>query len=208
MDVGDYVALELQSMFRRRQMDSEQSLVSIRSREVDRARFQFDMISGKLHLTGCSAIPASSASALYAVWDRGDYGAELDCKKCRPGTVEAEKMSQNSSGDILFGVLSVMDQFSSVLKERGQEYRNSPRGRELGKDLDQLLSTLDDAQKDVLQLAITSLDALLTMLGDANANMSLNHEGKNGNGAMNKGAKNGHKQAATNGKKRKGNGGQ
>jgi hypothetical protein len=207
MDVGDYVALELQSMFQRRQLDSEQSLVSIRSREVDKARFQFDMISGKLHRAGCSAVPASSTSALYAVWNRGDCRAELECGKCRPEAAEAEQMSKNSSGDILFGLLSVVDQFSSVLKERGQEYRSSPKGQQLGRDLDQLLSTLDETQKEVLQLAITSLDALLGMLVKANEKVSPGQEAKNGSGAVKKGAGNGTKQAAKNDNQRKRNGG-
>ena len=81
-------------------------------------------------------------------------------------------MRQDSSLDIIYGFLSIVDQFGSVLKERGREYRNSRRGRRLAKDLGGIFSALDQTQQDALQLTLASLDGLVKVMQQANHNLA------------------------------------
>jgi hypothetical protein len=186
MEAGDLVALELQELFRSRRIDARPGLLRIdNQREAANAPFHFDMVGGKLHRTGCPAIPRASSQALYAVWNPGAELPALACEKCRPAPIESSNMSRDSSLDIIYGFLSIVDQFGSVLKERGKEYRNSRRGRRLAKDLSGMFSALDQSQQEALQLTIDSLDSLVKVMQQANH--SLARDGSNNNGRSSNG---------------------
>ena len=184
--VADLVALEIQNLLKRADVDRERALLRIDyRREVNQAPFHFDMVQGKLHRAGCAAIPKASTEALYAVWEATEEFPLLACDKCRPEPAEANKMSRDTSVDILYGLLSLVDQFASVLKERGREYRDSARGRQLADDLQGMFLALDQTQREALELTATSLDNLVKIVQQANQNLAreipLNGTG-NGNG--------------------------
>ncbi|HTS63219.1 MAG TPA: hypothetical protein VMH28_14425 [Candidatus Acidoferrales bacterium] len=182
MELGDLAAIGLQELFRQRAIDVEQPLLRIDYRsEAARAPFHFDMVGGKLHRTGCRAIPRTSLPALYAVWEPGDGWPSLACPQCRPVFPEAAEMKPDSSFDLLYGLLSVVDQFGSVLTERGREYRNSARGRQLSRQLTQLLGALDQPQREVLDAALNSLDGMVKAIRQVNQTLEKNGNG-NGNG--------------------------
>jgi hypothetical protein len=81
-------------------------------------------------------------------------------------------MRQDSSLDIIYGFLSMVDQFGSVLRERGREYRNSRQGKRLAKDLGGMFSALDQTQQDALQLTLASLDGLVKAIEQANRSLA------------------------------------
>ena len=172
-EIGDRIALALQALRHERGVDVRRPLLRIDYRpEAAAAPFRFDMAGGKLHRTGCPAIPRASSQALYSVWDPSDGLPALACEKCQPVAIESAHMSQDSSLDIIYGFLSIVDQFGSVLRERGREYRNSRRGRRLAKDLSGMFSALDQTQQDALQLTLASLDGLVKVMQQANHNLA------------------------------------
>ena len=172
-EIGDRIALALQALRQEPGVDVRRPLLRIDYRpEAAAAPFRFDMAGGKLHRTGCPAIPRASSQALYSVWDPGEGLPALACEKCQPVAIESAHMRQDSSLDIIYGFLSIVDQFGSVLKERGREYRNSRRGRRLAKDLSGMFSVLDQTQQDALQLTLASLDGLVKVMQQANHNLA------------------------------------
>ena len=181
MHAGDLVALRLQELFRQRAIDTGQPLLRIDyRREAARAPFRFDMVGGKLHRAGCRAIPETSAPALYAVWERGEDWSSLACRRCHPGSPETAEMKRDTSFDVLYGLLSIVDQFGSVLKERGREYRTSARGRQVSKGLTQVLGALEQPQREVLNAALNSLDSVVKAIQQVN--QTLEQRARNGNG--------------------------
>jgi len=180
MEAGDLVAIGLQELFRQRAVDSEQPLLRIDYRaEAAAAPLYFDMVGGKLHRAGCRAIPRTSLPALYAVWEPGE-GRTLACTRCHPTFPELAEMKRDSSFDLLYGLLSVVDQFGSVLTERGREYRDSTRGRQLSKQLGKVLGALDQPQREALNAALQSLDGMVKAV--QGVNQSLERRTRNGSG--------------------------
>jgi hypothetical protein len=172
-EIGDRIALALQALRQEPGVDVRRPLLRIDYRpEAASAPFRFDMAGGKLHRTGCPAILQAPSPALYSVWDPGEDLPALACEKCQPAPIESAHMRQDSSLDIIYGFLSVVDQFGSVLKERGREYRNSRRGRRLAKDLSGMFSALDQTQRDALQLTLASLDGLVKTIEQANRSLA------------------------------------
>jgi hypothetical protein len=168
MDPGDLVALELQKLRGSGLVDPDQSLLRIDyRREAKNAPFQFDMVNGRLHRNGCPSIPRSCSDALYAVWDPGMDLEVVACTQCRPSPAEVQGMSQYDTLDILYGLISIVDQFGSVLRERGKEYRASAKGQELAGNLNGMLSALDQTQRDALQVTLESLDGLVKLIDSA-----------------------------------------
>jgi hypothetical protein len=158
------IALAIQAFRRDGRIPSEPALLRIDNRsEAARAPFRLDIARGVLHRTGCPAIPTDSQSALYAVWQPGAEDLRSACKQCRP-VAPRGTMKQDDGTDIVFGFLSVLDQFSSVLVERGKEYRSSARGQELQAVLAGLLSGLEAQQREALDVVIASLDVVLRSL--------------------------------------------
>lgn len=172
-EIGDRIALALQALRQEPGVDVRRPLLRIDYRpEAAAAPFRFDMAGGKLHRTGCPAISRAPSQALYSVWDPGEELTALACEKCQPAPVESAHMRQDSSLDIIYGFLSVVDQFGSVLRERGREYRNSRRGKRLAKDLGGMFSALDQTQQDALQLTLASLDGLVKAIEQANRSLA------------------------------------
>jgi hypothetical protein len=183
MNPGDRLALELQSLYQQGKIDSELGLLRIDySEQAAAAPFCFDMVHGTLHRNGCPAIPEASASALYAVWRPGAGAEAVACSSCRPvhsDPPEGRGMSDDRGSDIVYGLVSILDQFGSVLKERGREYRKSNRGRQLTRDFDQLLDTLDQTQREALKLTLSSLDGLIKAIDQVSGR--LNHQPRSDN---------------------------
>jgi hypothetical protein len=168
MDPGDLVALELQRLLSSGLVDPDQPLLRIDyRREAKTAPFQFDMVNGRLHRNGCPAIPVTCSDALYAVWDPGVDLEFVACGQCRPSAVEVQGMSQDKTLDVLYGLISIVDQFGSVLKERGKEYRSSAKGQKLAEDLNGMFSALDQTQRDALRVTLDSLDGLVKVIESA-----------------------------------------
>jgi hypothetical protein len=185
MEIGDRIALALQALARQPGVDVRRPLLRIDyRREAAAAPFRFDMTGGKLHRRGCSAISRTAHTALYSIWEARPELPAVACEQCRPAPQEAVDMSQDQSFDIIYGLLSVVDQFGSVLRDRGREFRKSARGRRVAKDLDQVVAALDDTQQQVLQLTIASLDSLVKAIQRGSQSLEQeqqrNGRGKNG----------------------------
>lgn len=185
-DIGDAIALRLQSLRVEGEAGGERPLLRLDYREQAAvAPFQFDIACSKLHRTECPDIPPGSRTALYGVWEVNDDDLKLACGICRPQPVKDDEMKKNSSTDMMYGFLSILDQFGSVLVERGKEYRNSEHGKEVAKTVEGILSGLDNAQKEAISSTIASLDGLLRAIQSYNAGFtSSNGNGGNGNGAV------------------------
>jgi hypothetical protein len=108
--------------------------------QAAQAPFLFDMAGGILHRNYCTAVPNGSRSALYAVWELGEEDKERACPICCPQSVEQPPVQTESASDLLFGIISFVDQFSSILRERGKQYRQSHRERPLVLRLEKLIS--------------------------------------------------------------------
>lgn len=197
---ADLVALEIQEIFRTGRTDSEQGILRLDyTQEAAAAPFAFDMVSGTLHRAGCARIGRAAAGSLYALWRPGPEFSALACPKCRPGPGQNGETDREMSSDLLYGVLSIVDQFGSVLRQRGKEYRKSSRGRQLSRDLERLMSALDETQRESVSLAVTSLESLIAVLEQVNR--GLERRGNGANGASPNG--NGRRKASSNGNHRK-----
>ena len=180
MNLGDQLAIEIQNLHQEGRIDSEPGLLKIDYRDqAAEAPFCLDMVNGTLHRTGCPKIPEASSSALYAVWNAGPGAQAVSCSSCRPTPPEGKGMSDDRGSDIVYGLVSILDQFGSVLRERGREYRNSTRGRQMSREFDQLISTLDQTQHEALKLTLSSLDGLIDVIAQIGG--SLNHQPKRDN---------------------------
>jgi hypothetical protein len=167
-DSGDVVALAVQKLWAAGLVDPNEVLLRIDyRREARNAPFQFDMVNGRLHRNGCASIPVHCSDALYAVWDPGADLELVGCKECRPSAAEVQSMNQFDPLDIFYGLISIMDQFGAVLKDRGKEYRASTKGQKLAKDLDGMFSALDQTQRDALRVTLDSLDGLVKVMESA-----------------------------------------
>jgi hypothetical protein len=71
-------------------------------------------------------------------------------------------------GDLLLGILSLADQFGSVLTQRGRDFRRTERGRQVEQSLTRLWSGLSQTQQDSLKLATAGLDRLLAAVNRYN----------------------------------------
>ena len=193
--VGDYVALKVQSLRAAGKTKGDQPLVRIDNRpEAAAAPFIFDIAGGKLHRAGCPAIPKAHRTALYAVWEVRPEDLPTACEKCRPaseqpgadrtaGSNGRHKMPSNTAVDVLFGFISILDQFGSVLSERGRDFRNSDRGQQVERSVVGLLTQLDDTQRETLNTVLSSLDLLIQVVqgyGDSLQDLGNGHH--NGNG--------------------------
>jgi len=197
--IGDAIALKLQSLRIDGKADDEQPLLRLDYRkQAAGAPFQFDIANSKLHRTECSEIPSGSRTALYGVWEVNDEDLKLACERCRPQPVKDDEMGGGNSTDIMYGFLSILDQFGSVLMERGKEYRNSEHGKEVAKTVEGIFSGLDNAQKEALNSTLTSLDGLIKVIRKYNAGLPGETGRPNGNG---NGASKGN--GGLNGKKRR-----
>jgi hypothetical protein len=143
MELADALALRIQQVRAEGRLPAGEIFLNLDySAKARSAPFVFDMALGTLHRNGCSAIPPSSEPALYALEQMRDGDAALSCPICRPKPVAPAKPQLDDAFDVLLGALSFVDQFSSVLRERGREYRQSNRAGSWVQQFEQLLATL------------------------------------------------------------------
>ena len=127
---ADLLALRIQQMRMDGLIDGEEALLNLDcTADAAQAPFQFDMVEARLHRTGCPAIPRSSRSTLYAVWSMRQDDEKLACPSCFPTQRENQAPEGDDTSDLVLGVISIVEQFSSVLRQRGKEYRKSTAGQ-------------------------------------------------------------------------------
>lgn len=149
--------------------------------EAAQAPMQFDPVCGRLHRSHCPAIPESSRSALFARWSLTPDERPLACPICQPEPFADENLERKLSVDLLYGVISILDQFGNILRERGREFRNSQEGQDLEKKLEELYATLDKQQREALEVLLSALGEMVDVLQECDKNL---HESSrmNGNG--------------------------
>jgi hypothetical protein len=173
----DAIAIAIQQLHAQGKADDAQPLLRLDYRaQAARAPFQLDSARGKLHRTGCPAIPANSKPALYAVWDVQPEDARLACDRCKPMMKHSKPSAPPDLMDLAYGVLSVVDQFRSILFERGREYRQRLRQRNAEGPLSRALTGLGRGQG--ADAVVSIMDSLLEALNACNQNL-------NGNGNVN-----------------------
>lgn len=165
----DAVAIGLQRLHQRRKLDTEQPLLSVDyRREAAVAPFQFDAARALLHRTGCKAIPRSSRSALYGVWTMTDKDMRVACPRCHPMPRENKPERPFDLTDVFFGLISLVDQFGSVLYERGKEYRGTVRGKQMERSFSGLIANLDQKQRQGMTMIMSAMDSVLSTLNSYN----------------------------------------
>jgi hypothetical protein len=168
----DWAALELQRLHSEERLGGCDVLLRIDNHaETAQAPFQFDPVNGLLHRRGCRAIPSGALSALYGVWRIGSEEARCACQRCRPVPDENKATDHSDRADLLFGLLSVVDQFTNVLKERGRDYQKTNEGQKLSTQLSTFYRALGQHEKEVLDTVITALDQLVERLREANVTL-------------------------------------
>ena len=170
---GDVFAIALQELRSQGKVSDARPLLRIDGQaEAAMAPYQFDPVYGKLHRRGCSNIAVDSRSALFARWSMALDEQFLACPHCRPHPYPRGQEAQDITLDILFGVISILDQFGTVLRERGKEYRTSSDGQELERKLEDLYQSLDRQQKDTIGVMLYSMDQMVKFLREADRNLS------------------------------------
>jgi hypothetical protein len=176
----DFIAQSLQAMNSSLRLRNKQPLVRIDNlKDAAQAPFQLDASTGRLHRRGCRAIPARSRLALYGLWHFGPEEGKLICPSCKPELMKKATETRSDATDILFGLVSLIDQFGGVLKERGQEYRSSEDGRQLGHRFEGLLQRLDQGEQDFLSTLLTSMDGLIQTVREFDGKSNGNGGGTN-----------------------------
>jgi len=192
--VTDIVGLSIQDLHTKGWLHGTQPLLRIdNSDKAGRAPFQLDAVTGRLHRAGCRSIPKGSTSALYGIRRIGKNDQPLECPRCKPMPKTDDKTEDpDFPTDLLYGLLSVVSQFGGVLRERGQEYRNSRAGKLMSAQIEGVYRGVNEREKNVLDTILTSLDDLANAIRDLNANVNgANGHDAGGNGATPPGA-NGH----------------
>jgi len=180
--ISDVVGLTIQELHMTGALRGDEPLLRIdNSAEAEKAPFRLDAAAGRLHRKDCRAIPAGSRSALYSVWKIGADEQELACPRCKP-MPEPEKPPQESenSTDLLYGVLSVVNQFGGVLRERGQEYRKSSVGKVLSAQIEGMYRGINERERNVLDVVLASLEQLAVTIRKLDENLNNAHDMKNG----------------------------
>ena len=90
--------------------------------------------------------------------------------EAKPGEAKAKAVGgrpqDDHAVDMLYGVLSIVSQFGSVLRERGQEYRKSGAGAALGGRIEKIYAEVNESERSVLDVLTTSLGTLAAALRD------------------------------------------
>lgn len=169
---GDVFAIALQELRSQGKVSDARPLLRIDAQaEAAQAPYQFDPVYGKLHRRGCPVISEDSRSALFARWSMVSDEQFLACSHCRPHPLPQGKDAQDVTLDIFFGVISILDQFGTVLRERGKEYRTSKDGQELERKLEAFYHNLDRQQQTTLEMMLHSMDQMVKFLRDADNNL-------------------------------------
>lgn len=171
--VTDLIALKIQELHRAGKLGGTYPLLKIDNRDqAKRAPFQFDAVNGKLHRNSCRFIPKRSSSALYGIWRLGRDELRFACLRCNPVSKEDNSEDRSYASDLLYGVLSIINQFAGVLRERGLEYRSSSEGRHLSTQLEDLYRSLGDRDKQVVEVVLSFLDGLAKRIHEVDSGLT------------------------------------
>jgi hypothetical protein len=186
--VGDLVALKIQELYKESKIDLREALLKIDNREeAAQAPFQFDPAAGLLHRRDCKAIPESARTALYGVWRISAVESRFACPRCnpagaaekagsekraaksqseRPASEPNGKTPQGDVADLFYGVLSIVNQFGGVLRERGRELRKGGDGGRVKSELEGLYAKLGEREKGLVMMTLLSLDQITRKIRD------------------------------------------
>ena len=179
----DSLAMEIQRL--RRWSKDDQPLLRIDYREEAKAApYQLDVAQVRIHRNGCRLIRESSKTSLYGMWRIGPEELKLACQKCRP---VANKKSNDEDDryamDLVYGMLSIIDQFGGVLRERGRQYRRTQGERRPGNVASRARRNGNARKDEAMQTAVRMLDGLLKAV--RNMDRSLHEENGHHNGRGN-----------------------
>ncbi len=174
----DRAALALQTLCGDKHAVSNVLLRIDNTAEAAAAPYQFDAALGRLHRRGCRAIP--EMAPVYGLWHLTRDNLKHACKRCRPLPEEPHSEDTKDRADLLFGLVSLMDQFGHVLKERGRDFQNTEEGRQLSSQLGAIYDGLGRREQEVLDTVLSALDAVIEKL--RKLDRSLNGNGSDGGG--------------------------
>jgi len=172
----DQAALVVQTLHGAGRLGSDVLVRIDNSAEAAAAPYQFDAATGRLHRQGCRAIP--DGAPLYGRWHLSRDELTVACKRCKPLPDETKPSDPTDRADLLFGVLSLVSQFSGVLKERGKDYQKTEEGQALNAQLGVIYRDLGRREKDIVDTALSTLDILVERLRALDR--SLNKNGQDG----------------------------
>ena len=171
--LAERVALAIQDLHGNESHDRWNTLLRIDNRaEAAEAPFQFDAVHGVLHRRGCRAIPLGARSAVYSLWRVGPDELKRACERCRPVPEERATPNETERTDLLFGLISVIDQFGGVLKERGKDYQKTDEGRQITAQWGRFYRALGRREKEVLDTVLSSLEALIGKIREADERLN------------------------------------
>lgn len=75
------------------------------------------------------------------------------------------------ASDVLYGLVSIVDQFGGVLRERGREFRCTREGRQLRSALEDLYENFGTREKDLLAFLASALDDMVNTVRDVNQDL-------------------------------------
>lgn len=180
----DFIAQTIQALHSNRHLDPERPLLRIDNlAEAAQAPYQFDAAGSRLHRRGCRSIPARSRLALYGVWQMGAEDRTLACPRCKPVPMKDEPDNRSDAADMLLGLVSLIDQFGSVLRERGQEFRKSTDGRQFSSRFEGLFQGLDRREQDFLTSLMSSMDGLIKTVRDLDDRLNQDKDDAHGHEA-------------------------
>jgi hypothetical protein len=124
--LADTLALRAQELRSRGLVSETATLLSLDyASQRAKAPYLFDMADGILHRKHCAAALNGSTSTLYAVWELREGDQKLACPVCSPHSGESALIDTGSASDTFLGIISSVDQFRSIFRERGRESRIS-----------------------------------------------------------------------------------
>ncbi|MDH3973406.1 MAG: hypothetical protein OEV42_03910 [Deltaproteobacteria bacterium] len=162
----DRFSIELQSIYKRPSEKEKAPLFNIScENEAAKAPFQYDSANAVLHRTGCKYIDGKYNLSIFALWEINEEDLAFACKKCKPHLTGGEGLEKDPVSDMMYGIFSLIDQFGSVLIERGKEYKKTGSGKKLAHSLG---ANLSEQQEKLLDKSISSLDLLINSLHQLN----------------------------------------
>jgi len=168
----DEAALALQSLRGAAHRHNDVLLRIDNTAEAAAAPYQFDVAAGRLHRRGCRAI--RPGTSLYGRWHLGRGDLIFACKRCNPMPENAKPSEPTERTDLLLGLLSLVSQFSGVLKERGRDYQQTDEGQVLTAQLGKIYRDLGRREKDLLDTALATLEAVTARLRAADQSLKTN----------------------------------
>jgi hypothetical protein len=170
----DEAALALQGLRGAHNLPTDVLLRIDNTAEAAAAPYQFDVVAGRLHRRGCRAIP--EGASLYGRWHLGRDDLIVACKRCNPLPEQTKPSEPTERADLLLGLLSLVSQFSGVLKERGRDYQKTNEGQALTAQLGAVYRDLGRRERDLLDTALATLDEVTERLRAANRSLNRNEE--------------------------------